>query len=262
MVTIDEGGARADTLQIIPSAGLLAPLVELAWIDDESPRRAIAASGWRIVADDVPHLIYSVSGTAGGRRSRLHLVGPRTVFADINVTRRVFTVGLRLRPGVATSLFGLPTSQTTNQSFPVNDLVPRALRPMVARIEDDGPGHVVHNLTTLVRSLALVAPALDPRAALFSGVAHGDIDRIARVFGISHRGVRSWSHRVLGMGLKRFLRIQRLHRAVQLGRKYPTTTWSTLAAHSGYADQSHCIRDFRELLGETPAAFLARGRAK
>ncbi|NIX22302.1 MAG: hypothetical protein GWN07_21705, partial [Actinobacteria bacterium] len=33
-----------------------------------------------------------------------------------------------------------------------------------------------------------------------------------------------------------------------------------VAARCGYADQSHLVRDFGDLLGETPTSFVGRGR--
>ena len=33
--------------------------------------------------------------------------------------------------------------------------------------------------------------------------------------------------------------------------------WSALAAHVGYADQSHMVADFVSLTGESPAVWLA-----
>jgi len=38
----------------------------------------------------------------------------------------------------------------------------------------------------------------------------------------------------------------------------PHIGWARIAATTGYFDQSHLIRDFRLLLGETPRTFLAR----
>ena len=37
-------------------------------------------------------------------------------------------------------------------------------------------------------------------------------------------------------------------------------TWSRIAHEAGYADHSHMVRNFTELLGESPARFAARLR--
>ena len=254
MVTIDQGGARADALRVVRLAGNAA---EFLWVD-EAPAGE-AAKAWRIVADDAPHIVYAVSNTPTGHRSRINLVGARTTFADLDLTKRILTVGVRLRPGTLNAVFGLPAHELTDGAIALSDVLPRALRPMVRRIDDDGPEHAAAHVMSLVRALSLIARAPDTRASLVERMP-GDVDDVAAACGISHRGLRDWSQRSLGMGIKRFLRIKRLHRAIQLACARPAVAWSMIAARAGYADQSHCIRDFRDLLGETPSAFMARGR--
>jgi len=61
-----------------------------------------------------------------------------------------------------------------------------------------------------------------------------------------------------GMGLKRLLRIRRLHAALDLWLSGAQTNWTRVAASAGYADQPHFIRECRGLLGQAPAAFVAR----
>jgi AraC-like DNA-binding protein len=75
-----------------------------------------------------------------------------------------------------------------------------------------------------------------------------------------------WSARTLqyrvteqiGVSPKRWLRIERLHRAIAAllidGR-----TWSDIAADCGFADQSHMAREFVDLLGESPTTWRKRG---
>jgi AraC-like DNA-binding protein len=48
------------------------------------------------------------------------------------------------------------------------------------------------------------------------------------------------------------------HAGTRLARSRPR--WSQLAAASGYCDQSHLIRDFVAIAGESPTALLARSR--
>jgi methylphosphotriester-DNA--protein-cysteine methyltransferase len=57
----------------------------------------------------------------------------------------------------------------------------------------------------------------------------------------------------------------RLARFGQVWRRlatHPPARWDELAADSGYADQAHLIRDFRQFTGASPAAFLAHPQAQ
>ncbi len=91
---------------------------------------------------------------------------------------------------------------------------------------------------------------------------HGQvrIEEIATETGWSRKRLWTRFRSQVGLTPKRAAQLVRFDHAAHLlaaGRSA-----ATVAAESGYADQSHCIRDFREPLGETPAAFLARGQAK
>ncbi|MGH9674878.1 MAG: AraC family transcriptional regulator, partial [Bryobacteraceae bacterium] len=55
--------------------------------------------------------------------------------------------------------------------------------------------------------------------------------------------------------LARVVRFQQVLRAAAAG---PVRDWAALALSTGYYDQAHCIRDFREFSGESPAAYAAR----
>jgi AraC-like DNA-binding protein len=57
------------------------------------------------------------------------------------------------------------------------------------------------------------------------------------------------------------LRVSRLHRALGLALGGSTPGgWAAIAARTGYFDQSHLIRDFRLLLGESPGQYMCRSR--
>lgn len=257
MVTLDQGGSRATQLNLRQSTQ---PGVEFFWTD--RARSGAGTNAWRIVADDAPHIVYAVSETPNGQLARLTLIGARTTFTDIDLSKRVFTAGARLHAGAILNFLAIPAHELTDAAQPVTDLLPRALRPLAEQILNDDPGAAPAHLGTLLRRAAVLSSRNDRRARWLSTSPTTDVDQVQRTFGISHRALRDWAHRAVGMSVKRLLRIQRLHRAVEFARTNRARSWSEVAAYTGYADQSHCIRDFQELLGETPAEFLARGEPR
>jgi AraC-like DNA-binding protein len=62
--------------------------------------------------------------------------------------------------------------------------------------------------------------------------------------------------RVVGGSPKQLASLLRVKRAIELGRA--GTSWSTVAVRAGYFDQSHFIREFRAIAGESPARFFRR----
>jgi AraC-like DNA-binding protein len=85
------------------------------------------------------------------------------------------------------------------------------------------------------------------------------VETIAAHAGVSRRHLeRAFLHGV-GLSPKRLARITRFQRAVRVleqadGPRPGTVT----AAACGYADQSHFIREFQELAGCSPSAFMLR----
>ncbi len=84
---------------------------------------------------------------------------------------------------------------------------------------------------------------------------------LARLAARAELGERQWRRRFrhqAGLAPKLYARIARLNVALDLGRSHPHLDGSELALRSGYFDQSHLLRETRDLLGATPAAWLAR----
>lgn len=58
----------------------------------------------------------------------------------------------------------------------------------------------------------------------------------------------------VGMGMKTYLRLLRINRAIRLIRPSIPLTW--VAQEAGYYDQSHFNHDFKAVCGTTPRAYL------
>jgi AraC-like DNA-binding protein len=262
MVTLDQAGWRRSTLVISPPPPMLEGVIDFLWVD-ERPRLSPRSHEWRIVADDAAHVIYArfTDGRTGTETHRLHVVGARPQYADIDCRHRLLTVGARLRPGAIPALLGLPGNEVTDRSVPAEWIVRQQAREVLSQLESGAPDQATAHVAAFIAALALRGRPIDERARWLAGVdarAAGAVGQIASEMGFGDRALRAWSATHLGIGLKRFLNIRRLHRAVESRLRSPATTWSQVAAAAGFADQPHLVRDCRAFLGESPTEFLAR----
>lgn len=121
-------------------------------------------------------------------------------------------------------------------------------------------------------------PRPDPAIELVGAIterAAGDreITRVAQLeaaFRLGTRALQRLFAEYVGVSPKWVIQRYRLHEAAEriadgAGSHGPNLDWADLALELGYADQAHFIRDFRRVVGRTPAdyarAFAAAQRA-
>lgn len=84
------------------------------------------------------------------------------------------------------------------------------------------------------------------------------IEAISQEVGVSRRQlVRSFSL-FNGLNPKLFARIVRVRYLISLLSKSPIALWSSVALDGGFYDQSHMIREFKDVLGMTPGEFCSK----
>lgn len=253
MVLLDNGGRHGSEVTLIAPPHDLAGLIEHLWVQDCDDM----AADWRVVADPSPHLIAAVMSSAP-RRIRVSLVGARTCAATIDVSHRVMTVGVRLRPGALPILTNASAQEFVDRSVPVDDVFTSDVLSGL-ELGDAAPAvTIVHELMRLTRRASggrTVTSALAGTAARVRTV-----NEIIAWLGTPARSLRERVHREVGLSPKRMLRVLRLHAALRAARG-SGASWSHVACAAGYADQAHLTREVRALLGETPSAWAARGSA-
>ncbi len=222
-----------------------------------------------------------------GEGAPLIAVGPRTR-ATYSVGKQAEWVRLRLHPGRARLVFGLPASDLVDHCVPLPDLwgppaarlaselaservdrcASRDLRVPAGRLATEpAPGEPVG--LAAVDVVARIGVALLARVAGLTAadVSRSDLVRDAAV-GVPAAGVRATARRLhiserqlrdvftgaVGVPPKRFARIDRVRGLLDRARP---RRWAHLATEAGYTDQAHLSTDFRDLMGVPPAAFLA-----
>ncbi|MDR0357912.1 MAG: helix-turn-helix domain-containing protein [bacterium] len=84
------------------------------------------------------------------------------------------------------------------------------------------------------------------------------VSRLAEEVGWSHRHLVARFREQVGLTPKTMARIVRFNRLLRGLEAGGGVRWAELAVDHGYYDQAHLHRDFRQFLGLTPAAYLAR----
>jgi AraC-like DNA-binding protein len=170
-------------------------------------------------------------------------------------------IGARLRPGTLPLLIHRPAMLFTNRSVPLTEVASPFVARTIRRLKAERPEAAVDQLANVLASMPRHPSSMDPRAAWIGALDRDERTSVAKLeqtLGMPPRTLRAWSVANFGMGLKRLLRIRRLHAALEMWLSGAHDSWTRVAAAAGYADQPHLIRDCRALLGQAPAAFVAR----
>jgi AraC-like DNA-binding protein len=81
------------------------------------------------------------------------------------------------------------------------------------------------------------------------------IGAIAAEVGWSRKHLITMFMQQIGLTPKTVARLTRFQRVLARAGQSGTVGWSRIAYESGYADQAHLIREFRDFAGTTPAAY-------
>jgi AraC-like DNA-binding protein len=254
VILLDQAGAGADGARFFRPLRTHEPFIEHFWI--QRTRSSPAGNNWRIIPDANPYLIFVAAHENSRVHQRCFLVGPRSRFADVTMADRILTCGARLRPGALPLLTRFSASDFTDRSVSVEDVFGVHGKMLIEQLDE---------LRSPIAAVGIISDFLSHRWTVHNRVARLPLDQYTRVeemaaqTGWPIRTMRSRLMQHVGLSPKRVIRIERLHRAL-FGSQYRSVAWGEIAASSGFADQAHMIREFRDLLGESPTVWSRRSR--
>jgi AraC-like DNA-binding protein len=168
-------------------------------------------------------------------------------------------VGIRFRTSAASALFRLPIAELTDRVESL-DAISRPLSRALAGAgaQFDAPHDRVRALSVVLEGFTARSPdrAVGAATRHLDGHPQPSVHDVARTLGFS---VRTLERRVLdatGLSPAVLRRVLRFRRAYRLLDATPRGRWGAVAAHAGYTDQAHLIRDFRQFAGATPTDFF------
>jgi AraC-like DNA-binding protein len=227
-----------------------------------------------VLPDGCPELVLHLADPfervdADGRS----VVQPSIIFAgqltrqmSLRPTGRVAVVGVRFHPDGASALLRHAQSELAGETVAASQLSP-ALARMFASIRSSTDDPAQAALLVQSELARVVEPAsIDARvrhAVALIRRAHGltPIDSVAAAVSMTRRHLERRFLEAVGVSPKRLSRITRFQRALRVLERVDADRPGTdTAARCGYADQSHFIREFKELAGCSPSThLLSRG---
>ena len=254
--------ARHVDLHRLPPAPDLAPWVENHWV-----LRWDLPDGVTYPSQVLPHPTCNLTVERGVRRpgappAAVLVTGPATRRFDVETTGRGWVWGVRFRPGGLAALAGLDATRLAERTVAATEVLPDGvvaaldlLHDTDAPVEDDrlrveaalrplvSGQHPDHELV-----LALVAEMLGDRTLV-------RVTQVCERHGLSTRRLQRLFARYVGVGPKWVLARYRMHDVVAALDAGHEGSLADLAAEHGWYDQAHFTRDFRGLVGVTPARY-------
>lgn len=236
----------------------LDPYVEHYWVVEwdlrgEAPERA------ETLPHPSVHMIFEQDG-----RSRIRGAA-RAKFSRLLEDRGgVFAV--KFTPGGFYPFVGVPVSRFTDTTAPLHDafgaegdeldravLAERAVLSRIKVVEDflrarrPEPDENVPLLTDIVYAVA------KDRAIL-------KVESLVDRYGLNKRTLQRLFARYVGVSPKWVIQRYRLHEAAEQLAAGASVNQTALALNLGYSDQSHFVRDFKAIVGISPAAYARAAR--
>jgi|SRR5262245_11522336 len=196
------------------------------------------------------------------RDGKLVVAGPdrRARLSPVRTGEEI--LGVRLRPGMAGAVFGVPASELLDSQVPLEELIGARATQLAERLDASEDRELTYLLIEASIASGIAEASPDPlvlAATRRLGFPGSRVDELARALGISERQLRRRFHQAVGYGPKTLDRVLRFRRLVSRARAVSEgeVDLARLAADLGYADQAHMSRDSVRLTGMPPARLAA-----
>jgi AraC-like DNA-binding protein len=217
------------------------PLISCTWEQHTDGRL-----DQRIVPDACVDLVWS--------GERLTVAGPDTRARLVELAAGTRTVGVRLRPGVAGAVLGLPASELRDSSPDAADVLGRDVAARLLDALATGPDPAALLMRAVARRGVREPDPLVAAAVRALGRSGAGVATVASELGVSARQLQRRISDAVGYGPKVLQRVLRFRRLQVLA--LDPAPLVELALDAGYADQAHMTAEVTRLAGLSPVRFL------
>ena len=212
---------------------------------------------------DLTHVCHVERGWSAAAQLEARIIGPRRQAWLPGADYRAEMVGAYLQPGASEALFGMPASEFTDRSAPLEAVWgPRSVDVLTEAVPLDEVARVQLLerllLNQLKRPVQRGSVDVPPLAAWVLRHPTVTVENVAQLAGVSRRQLARLFERAVGVSPKRFCRLARFKRGLAYAGAGVGVPWAQVASELGYSDQSHFIAECQELAGLTPEGLATR----
>lgn len=244
--------------------------IESIWLFRSAPRpfaleRVLPNGGAQLIVNLKEDRTRTYDATTGRCRELpgSTLGGVATRSQIIDAAEQEHVAGVSFRPGGTTAFFATPAHDLTDVDAPLEALW--GVRPTARlreRLLEAPTAEAALDLVEATLRAAWRGRARHPAVvfALDAFLRRPDVTRVGDVtdaVGLSPKRFIERFKAEVGVTPKRYCRLLRFQGAVRRAHADPDLDWTEIAVGSGYFDQAHFIRDFRDFSGLTPSAYAA-----
>jgi AraC-like DNA-binding protein len=242
----------------------LAKYIEAIWFVSENTPAATPSLAERVLPDGCIEWIFHLGAPfrrfndgAWEVQPRSFVVGELTGFILLQAIGPTATMGVRFRPGGAYRFMPAPLHLLTDETVRTDDIWGPAGKYLEEAIltarADNHRKDLIEGF--LLSRLRVTAPRPRFDAAISEIICtrgQTRVDQLADRIGWSPRQLEREFRVSAGLSPKSLARIIRFQNVLQSVGENKLRDWAGLALDSGYADQPHMVREFREFCGQSP----------
>jgi AraC-like DNA-binding protein len=190
-----------------------------------------------------------------------HVIGIRREALRISQSSKQDFFCIRFRPGGTYPFFGIPAHLYANDFYTLEELIGpeyKTIEEKLFNIRDNNKRVIIieeylfKKFNTRLEDDHFVRHCID----LLDHPGRLKIGGLAERFNSNYKTIERKFNKVVGLTPFHFLKIRRFNRALVTIYSLQQTTLTDAALNSGYYDQSHFNREFRQLTGMNPGDFL------
>jgi len=192
---------------------------------------------------------------------RLLLAGPGTRPVRLAPTGRIDVIGARFEAGTARALVGVELEGLVDSILALDGVRAELARGLGEELAEPRRGERWTDVLerrlapwSSVRSSAGDLAVEHAVRRVRASAGRATVEQLAAELGLSTRQLERRFRAHVGLGPKMLARITRFQFARRLAERAPSL--AAVAAHAGYFDQAHLVRDFRQFAGAPPSRFL------